>query len=191
MDREVPRRLVHASGSIVPLAYVADIATWDQIRLVFATGIVIALSLEAIRLLARIELPMVDRLIREYEKNYLAGYALYVIAGGSVGLVFEPTFAVPAILMLTIGDPIAGLLSTGELRQVKRPQVLLSMFVICLALAWWSLDPLPAVAAAAVATLADGVKPVVKGYVIDDNLTIPVGAATAGYLATEYVPPLL
>lgn len=184
MDREIPRRVVHATGSIIPLAHIVDIITWEEVRILFAIGIVITLSIEALRLLVGVELPFVDRMIREYEENYLAGYALYVIAGGSVGLVFEPFIAVPAILMLTLGDPIAGLLSSGELRTVKRPRVLGTMFIVCLSLAWWSLEPPAAVAAAVVATLADGVKPVIKGYVIDDNLTIPVGAATAMAIAT-------
>ncbi|MFB6352128.1 MAG: hypothetical protein ABEK29_10160, partial [Bradymonadaceae bacterium] len=41
----------------------------------------------------------------------------------------------------------------------------------------------PAVAGALVATLADGTTPVVRGYVIDDNATIPLGAAAAMWLA--------
>lgn len=190
MGREVPRRLVHASGTVVPLAYLLDIVTWEQTQLVLATGIVVALGIEAVRLLFDLELPVINRMIRSYEEDYLAGYALYVIAGGTVGLLFEPAVAVPAILMLTLGDPVAGLLSTGELRTVKRPHVLATMFVLCLALAWWFLDPLAAVAAALVATLADGVKPVIRGYVIDDNLTIPIGAALAAEAVTRYGPTL-
>lgn len=186
MGREVPRRLVHACGTIIPATYLLDIATWEQIRLLLAAGIVAALAIEGLRLIVGVDLPYVDRLIRGYEEEYLAGYALYVIAGGTVGIVFDAQFAVPAILMLTLGDPIAGLMSTGELRRVKRLRVLAVMFIICLAIAWWFLDPLAAVAAAAVATVADGVKPVIKGYVIDDNLTIPVGAAVAAYLVTTY-----
>ncbi len=191
MGREISRRLVHASGSLIPAAYLLDILSWNQVRLVLAMGIVLALAIEASRLLAGIEPPFINRMIRSYEEEYLAGYALYVLAGGGVGLVFEPNIAIPAILMLTIGDPISGLLSTGELRRVKRPHVLLVMFVVCLALGWWFLDPLAAVAAAFVATIADGVKPVIKGYVIDDNLTIPIGAAVSAYLVMAYGPTIL
>lgn len=190
MSREIPRRLVHACGAVVPLAYLLDLVTWDQVRLLLGAAIVLALSIEAVRLLLDLELPIVNRMIRSYEEDYLAGYALYIIAGGAVGIVYEPTIAVPALLMLTIGDPIAGLLSTGELRTVKRPHVLVTMFVLCLAMAWWFLQPLAAIAAALVATLADGVKPVIKGYVIDDNLTIPIGAAVAADLVTRYGPNL-
>ena len=186
MSLELDRRLVHASGSVVPGADLVGLLTWDQVRVLLAAGIIVALVLEGLRLLVGVDVPYIDRLTRPYEEEYVAGYALYVIAGGAVGLVFEPTIAVPAILMLTLGDPVAGLFSTGELRRIKRPRVLAAMFVLSLAIAWWFLDPLAAVAAAGVATVADGVKPVIKGYVIDDNLTIPIGAALAAFLVLEY-----
>ncbi len=182
MHPEVARRLVHAAGSVVPIAYLVDVLTWRQVRLVLVVAIVLALAIETLRLLLGIELPGVDRMIRAYEEEYLAGYALYVIGGGVTGLVFDPAIAVPAMLMLTIADPVSGLLGDDELRTVKRPHVLAVTFLVCLGLAWWSLDPLPAVAAALVATLADGVKPVIGGYVIDDNLSIPLGAASAAYV---------
>jgi len=34
----------------------------------------------------------------------------------------------------------------------------------------------------------DGMKPVVAGYVLDDNLTIPVASAVAMSLALRYLP---
>ncbi|MFW6448835.1 MAG: dolichol kinase [Halobacteriota archaeon] len=191
MEPEVARRLVHATGSVVPLAYVFDLVTWGQIRIVLLAAIALALTIEAVRLLLGLDLPFVDRLIRGYEEDYLAGYALYTIGGGATGLAFEPSIAVPAILMLTIADPISGLLGDDELRTVKRPHVLAVTFLVCLGLAWWSLEPPAALAAAVVATLADGVKPVIRGYVIDDNLTIPIGAATAAFLVMEFGTGLL
>lgn len=191
MAREVPRRVVHASGTVVPVLYLLEFLSWHQIRMILAIGISVALLIEAGRLVFDLQPPYIDRLIRGYEEDYVAGYALYVIGGGSVGLLFEPAIAIPAILMLTIGDPVAGLLGSGELRRVKQPHVLAVMFVVSLSLAWWFLEPVAAIAAAAVATLADGVKPVIKGYVIDDNLTIPIGAAFTAYLVTQYVLPLV
>ncbi|MFP4590380.1 MAG: dolichol kinase [Halobacteriales archaeon] len=191
MQPEVARRLVHATGSVVPLAYLVDLLTWGQVRTVLLVAIALALVIEAVRLLVGLELPLVERMIRGYEEDYLAGYALYIFGGGVTGLVFEPSIAVPAILMLTIADPISGLLGGDELRTVKHPHVLAVTFIVCLGLAWWSLKPTAAVAAALVATLADGVKPVIRGYVIDDNLTIPLGAATAAFVVIEYGPGLL
>jgi len=183
MADEVARRLVHASGSVVPLLWVGNVLAWSQVRLVLVAGIAVALALEAARLLAGLEWVVYDKLTREYEQDNLAGYALYVIGGSLVGLVFGPTIAVPAMLMLTVGDPISGLLGSDELRTMKRPRVLVTMFAVCAALAYPFLPFAAVVAAALAATVADGIKPVIRGYVIDDNLTIPVVASLAAYLA--------
>jgi len=67
----------------------------------------------------------------------------------------------------------------------KRPAVIAATFGVCLALAVPVTVPeagvaaglAAAVAGAAGATLADGVTPVIRGYVVDDNLTIPPAAA--------------
>lgn len=191
MLEELPRRVVHASGSIIPLAYLAEFATWTQIRYLLAFGIVLALAIESVRLYTGRKLPIVHRMVRSYEEEHIAGYALYVIAGGGVGLVFEPTIAIPAIFMMTLADPIAGLISDDQLRPLKRPRVLMVMFVISTLLAWPFLEPIAAVAAASVATLADGAKPTIRGWVVDDNLSIPIGAAVTAYLVTAYIVPLL
>ncbi|WP_435197091.1 dolichol kinase [Natronomonas sp. EA1] len=184
---ELGRRAVHATGSLLPLAYVAGVATWPQVRLVAVAGTLLALALEALRLLAGFDHALYDRLTREYERDNLAGYALYAISGTTVMLLTEPTVGVPAILMLSLGDPVSGLLSTGELRTVKRPRVLLGMFATCLLLAV-PFVALPAAALGALgATLADGVKLSVRGYIIDDNLTIPPFAATGLLVGLQLV----
>jgi dolichol kinase len=183
MANEVARRLVHASGATIPAAYVLiDAITWEHVQWVLIAGTIVTVVLEALRLFAGLEWIVYDKLTREYEQDNVAGYALYVFGGTLVGLVFEPRIAVPAILMLTLGDPVSGLLGSGELRKIKRWPVLAAMFSTCFLLAYPFL-PLHAAAIAAVAaTLADGVKPVVATYVIDDNLTIPIAAAVAAFI---------
>jgi dolichol kinase len=173
--------LFHVSGSIVPALYLAGLATWTQIRIVYALGLAVGIGLEVLRLFGGLEWRVFDRLTREYEQDALAGYLLYVLSSATVALLFEPQIAIPAILMLTLGDPISGLVGSGEFRRVKRPPALATMFLVCtgIALPFVPDTPLAAVLAALVATAADGVKPVVRGYVIDDNLTIPLLAATA------------
>jgi dolichol kinase len=44
---------------------------------------------------------------------------------------------------------------------------------------------------AAVVVAADALKPRVYGFVIDDNFSIPVGAAVTAWLLATYVPPLV
>ena len=102
-----------------------------------------------------------------------------MIGAAAVAVAFEPQVALPAILMLTIADPLSGLLGSGELRTAKEVSVLAITFLVCFAIATPFVPLVPALFGAFAATLADGVKPVVAGYVIDDNLTIPVAAAVA------------
>jgi len=195
MPDELGRRVVHASGATIPGAYLLDqhvlstgLITWRVVQGVAVFGLVLAAVLEAARLSGTIEHPIYDTLTREYEQDKVAGYALYVVSGTVVVLAFAPPIAVPSLLMLMLGDPVSGLLSTGELRTVKRPRVLVGMFVVSVAFAYpfmWTVtgDPVlggvAAVAGAAGATVADGVKPTIRDYVIDDNLTIPIVAAVA------------
>jgi dolichol kinase len=183
MANEVARRLVHASGAVIPLTYLlVDEVTWQHVRWILIAGTVVTVLLEVMRLFAGLEWVVYDKLTREYEQDNVAGYALYVFGGTAVGLAFEPQIAVPAVLMLTLGDPVSGLLGSGELRTIKRWPVLLAMFGTCFLLAYPFLPVHAAAIAALAATLADGVKPVVATYVIDDNITIPIAAALAAFL---------
>ena len=192
-SEEVRRRLVHAAGTGYPLLYLLGEwfglgVGWRAVRLLLVASSAGVLVLEALRLGGYVDWAIFDRLTRDYEEKYLAGYALYIFGLTTVALLFSAQVGVPAMLMLTIGDPISGLLGSSQLIEggwtvlVKRWWVLIAMFGVCLVLAA-SFVPLAAAAAGALAaTLADGVKPVVRGSVIDDNLTIPIGAAAAMWL---------
>jgi len=190
LPSEVKRRLVHVSGTGYPALFLLDLAAYEQLRLLLVASSVVALALEAVRLLVGLDWRIFDELTREYEQDNLAGYALYMVGMTIAALLFEPRAAIPAMLMLTIADPISGLASSGELG-VKATHTLLLTFGVCVLIA--SLSGLPAVAAvlgALAATLADGAKPVIAGYVIDDNLTIPVGAAVVIYVSLRHLPEL-
>jgi dolichol kinase len=196
---EVERRLVHATGAAVPLAWAFGLVEWWFVQLAWAVALAGALALEAGRLSGRVDLTIYDRLTREYERDNLAGYALYMVSMTLVAylfafepgvtfagvLPFRPGVAAAAMLMLAFADPVSGLLGSGELRNVKRLRVLLVTFAVATLVAVPFVPAVPAVLGGAAATLADGMKPVVAGYVIDDNLTIPPVAAvgmTVGFL---------
>ncbi|MFC7081914.1 dolichol kinase [Halorussus caseinilyticus] len=188
MPSEVKRRMVHVSGTGYPALYLLGLVNYDQLRLLLVASSVAAIVLETIRLFVGLDWRIFEELTREYEQDNLAGYALYMFGMTAAALAFEPRIAIPAMLMLTIADPISGLAGSGELG-VKATHTLLLTFGVCLLIT--SLSGLPLVAAvlgALAATLADGMKPIVAGYVIDDNLTIPVGSAVAMYLALRYLP---
>ncbi len=183
---EVVRRLVHASGTALPALYLLGLATWLQVTVLFAVGAVVALVLEAVRLIVGLDWRIYDRLTREYEQDNLAGYALYFLSSAPVAAVFEPRVAVPAILMLTIADPVSGLLGSASADSVKDGWVLLAVFGVATGLAAPFVPPAAAVLGGFAATVADGVKPVVFGYVLDDNLTIPPAAAVAMTVGLQF-----
>jgi dolichol kinase len=203
---EVARRLVHASTSVVPLSYVLlDFVTWRRLQFFLVAAVVAGVGLELLRLRARLEWEIFDRLTREYEQDNLAGYYLGAVGMATVALVFPPEgadtlvaavaadpspVAIPAMLMLTIADPVSGLLGSGTLRPAKEGWVLLATFGVATLLAVPFVPSLAAVLGGVAATVADGVKPVVRGYVLDDNLTIPVSAAVTMYVAVQYLSAL-
>lgn len=195
MSLELGRRLVHASGAVIPGAYLLDehvlevgVVTWPLVQAVAVAGLILTGVLEFARLYGGLDHAFYDRLTREYEEDSVAGYALYVLSGTVVVLLFEPRIAVPALFMLTLGDPVSGMLSSGELRPVKRPRVLVGMFTVSLLLAVPFVPLAAAVAGAAGATVADGVKPIVRGFVVDDNLTIPIVGAAAMWAVIYLLP---
>lgn len=187
LGEETPRRLVHASGSVLPLLYILNVATWTQVRALFVAGSLGVGALELLRLSVGLDWRIYDRLTRGYEQDNVAGYAYYMFSTTAVVLAFEPRIGIPAVLMLTVGDPVSGMAGSGELRRIKRPPALAAMFCTSAALAapFLSRTPLAVVLGALAATVADGVKPTVEGYIIDDNLTIPPAAAGAMWLGVE------
>lgn len=199
---ELKRRAVHVSGTGFPAIYLLGVVTWRQLQglLLLATAGVFVL--EFLRLVVDVEWwplnRVYDELTREYEADNVAGYALFMVGAtlaalafappyGPDTVAFEPPLAVSAILMLSIGDPISGYLGSNDATTAKEVGVLAVMFLVCFALAvpitvlhaGTVVGVAAAVAGALGATVADGVKPVIRGYVIDDNLTIPPAAGAA------------
>lgn len=176
---ELERRLIHASGTAAPASYLLGVLTWEQLSGALGFGLLITLVLEVIRLRVGLDWWIYERLTREYERDNVAGYALYMI-GMVAASAFSPAIGVPAMLMLTLGDPVGGYLGRGARR--KPPVAIAAVFVVCLLVAIPFLPPGVAVLGAAIATAADAYQISIRGYVIDDNLTIPIAAALAMWL---------
>ena len=185
MTDEVGRRLVHVTGAAVPLGYLlgGDLVSWTVVQLFLAAALAVVVVLEFLRLSVGLDWAVYERLTREYEQDNPAGYALYIVGmaavAGSVAVGLPIGVAIAAMLMLAIGDPISGLLGSTGAGSVKQLWVLLVMFGVCTLLAAPFVPTAAAVGGGVAATFADGVKPTVAGYVIDDNLSIPVLGATA------------
>lgn len=173
------RNLVHALGTAFPALLVLPGVEWMHVTLLIVLVTVAVVALEVLRLRMGVWLFLHDLLLREYEQDAPAAYMLYMAGMTIVAVVFEPHIAIPAILMLTLADPFAGVVSDDELRRVKRLMSLAVMFGLCalLALPFAYEEPLAVLLGATGGMLADGVKLSVGGFVLDDDLTVaPMGA---------------
>ncbi len=190
---ELRRRGIHVSGTAFPAAYVADLVTYAQLQLLLAGLLGGVALLEFVRLVVGYQHPIYDELTREYEADNVAGYALFFVGATAAVTLFPAWIGVPAVLMLSVGDPISGVLGSAEATTAKETGVLVVMFLVCFAVALpfavGTVGRLPGVAVAAAgaagAAFADGIKPVVAGYVIDDNLSIPPTAAAGMWLLAQ------
>jgi dolichol kinase len=182
---EYGRRAVHASGVGMPLLYLLDLATWNQLRYFMLGVTAVAFVLEFLRLVVGLNHWLYDELTRPYEADSVAGYAFYMLSVTLVAVTFGPSVTLPAVLMLAVADPISGALSDNGAHEHKRPAVIGATFGLCFLLAVpftvaWSDLAVGAAAAAGGALLgaiADGIKPIIRGVAVDDNLTIPLAAA--------------
>lgn len=189
---EFERRLVHTGGTLYPVPYLLGWLSWTETALVLVFGVAVVGLLEFLRLVVGLDHAIYRALTREYESDGVAGYALYQVSMAGVALLAttslaSPTLAIPAMWMLSLGDPVSGALGDNAATEPKRPAVWVAMFLVCLALAapftvlaFGSTVGVAAAAAGALgATVADGLPPVIRGVAVDDNLTIPPAAVTA------------
>ena len=191
---EFERRLVHAGGALFPVPYLLGWLTWTETAAVLAVGVAVVGLLEFLRLVVGLDHAVYRRLTREYESDSVAGYAMYMastaaVAAAAVPAVgipgMTPTLAVPAIWMVSLGDPVSGALGDNDATESKRPVAWIAMFLVSLALALPFTVPAfgtdtgvaVALAGAVPAAVADGLPPIVRGVAVDDNLTIPPAAA--------------
>jgi len=182
---EIGRRLVHVGGGFPVALYFLDWLSWTEVRWLYLAGLALAAVLEAARLLGEVGWWVYEELTRDYEAENPAGYALYVVGSAFVAFAFAPRIAIPAILMLAIVDPVSGLLADAGQQPIKRPGVLAVTFALAGTIALSFLPLHAAIAGGVLATVADGATPVVRGYVIDDNLGIPISAGVAMWVALQ------
>ena len=186
---EFERRLVHAAGTLYPVPYLLGWLSWTQTTLLLVLSVATAAVLEFLRLVVGLDHAVYRALIREYEADAVAGYAVYQVGMAGAAAIAStalasPVLAVPAMWMLSLGDPVSGALGTNGPHEPKRPVVWTVMFAVCVGIALPFVVPsfgpsggaAVAVVGAATATVADGLPPVVRGATVDDNLTIPIGA---------------
>ncbi|MDZ7687739.1 MAG: dolichol kinase [Halobacteriales archaeon] len=190
-DLELGRRLFHASGGLFVLVYVFGFLPWKGLGALLVLATVVSGVLEFLRIFTEVadKVPVLGavygRLTRPYENDSPAGYFYYVFSMTVAWLVFPPFAGVPGMLMLAFGDPFSGILTEASSGETKEAWVLVAMFFFCflvIALPYLytatSLSTggvvLVSAGGALGATAADGANVEVRGFFLDDNLTIPL-----------------
>lgn len=184
---EVRRKLIHLTGLSVPLGIMIFGKIYTAAMI--AVALIVALALEMGRLKGRIRLPEV----RDQEQEKVAGYIYYIFGSLITVLIFQPMIAITAMLMLSLGDAVSGLvgsvLENSNVRgynqrwKVKPFPIVTAMFLACLAIGYLSsaITNLPFqvyLAGAVGATIADSIALIFRNRGLDDNLTIPLFAGT-------------
>jgi dolichol kinase len=194
------------AGCIVPATYYF-ILSRDIMLAVLGACVLGAGFLEYMRLTGRDLYP--SSYMRLSEKGRLAGYFYAVLALFLAVLLFSKTIAIAAMLFLVFGDALTGLagvilaMYSGKksvdvrdgkggglayaVRHHKPFSLMLLMFAICgvIGLAFRpELSYLAIAAGAAGAVIADAFPWRVGGFVVDDNLSIPLLAGALMTLAS-------
>lgn len=188
---ELQRKVFHAAGSLIALAYFF----MDRETAIIGLAIInaIFLTVEWLRLSGIISLP--EMLLRPHETKQVAAYIYFQVAALISIIAFEKTIAITAILMLALGDTASGLagalMNGGNVRynrqkfNVKPFPIMAVMCLVCV-LIGVILRSLPLapdmndisirvyVAGALGATLGDAIPLRIQGNPIDDNLLIPL-----------------
>ncbi|MDP6771186.1 MAG: hypothetical protein QF704_10865 [Anaerolineales bacterium] len=182
---QIWRRLVHISaGSFFPIA-----ALWTNQMLILVFAIIattIILTLEGIRLyylpINQKVIQYLGPLLKPGEERKFLGATYLLLATTLSFLLFEIWAAIPALLFLSLGDPISALvgrrLRFGRLGRKSVPGAIalfMVTIVIALGLTTWSTIPSVEILlyGGAVAALIE-----LLPLPLDDNFTIPLASGT-------------
>jgi len=119
-------------GTLYPVPYLLGWFTWTETRYFLVAALAVVLTLEFLRLVVGFDHALYQKLIREYETDSIAGYALYQVSMTGVVLLLNPTLAIPAMWMLSLGDPVSGALGDNDATEAKRPAAWIAMFLVSL-----------------------------------------------------------
>jgi dolichol kinase len=204
--KELGRKAFHMAGCVVPAAYYFFISR-DLMLAALGACVLGAGFLEYMRLTGRDLYP--TSYMRPSEKGRLAGYFYAALALFLAVLLFGKTIAIAAMLFLVFGDALTGLagvilaMYSGKksvdvrdgkggglayaVRHHKPFSLMLLMFAICVVIGLAfrpELSYLALAAGAVGAVIADAFPWRVGGFVVDDNLSIPLLAGALMTLAS-------
>jgi len=177
---EVIRKSIHVGSGIV-ICFLYTIFQRDLLTIGLLFLLFTIFFLEVLRFKGMVSVPF----LRDREEKKIGGYAFFMLGTFISILLFDKQIAIASILMLAIGDAVAGMAlavkrgrayNAGDyIRAIKPPYVILIMFSVSLLVGYYTLDSLKmAISGAVGATIAEGVHLRIHGISIDDNLTIPL-----------------
>ena len=178
---EVYRKMIHFGSAVFPISYYYSLSREQMLWLLgglsalFLFGELLRMNVEPFKRFFRL---IFSAILRDSEDHTITGATTVFIAGFLTVLIFERPVAIFAMLILSLADATAALIGRkwgNHSLFEKTVEGTMTFLIVALALAFL-LPDLPragAVAAAGIATIAE-----VLPSPIDDNLIVPLSAAT-------------
>jgi len=178
---EVYRKMIHFGSAVFPISYYYSLSREQMLWLLgglsalFLFGELLRMNVEPFKRFFKL---IFSAVVRESEDHTITGATTVFIAGFLTVLIFERPVAIFAMLILSLADATAALIGRkwgNHSLFEKTVEGTMTFLIVALALAFL-LPDLPragAVAAAGIATIAE-----VLPSPIDDNLIVPLSAAT-------------
>ena len=178
---EVYRKMIHFGSAVFPISYYYSLSREQMLWLLgglstlFLFGELLRMNVEPFKRFFKL---IFSAVVRESEDHTITGATTVFIAGFLTVLIFERPVAIFAMLILSLADATAALIGRkwgNHSLFEKTVEGTMTFLIVALALAFL-LPDLPragAVAAAGIATVAE-----VLPSPIDDNLIVPLSAAT-------------
>jgi len=176
---------------IVALLYSGVFNAWHLFVLLVFGGLLSLVS-------TRVNIPIVAwflyRFEREGETFPGRGPIFFVFSALLVVQLFDMSIALASLMVLTLGDPIAHLVGKffGRLKNVyttahKNIEGMLLGFIVAFLGAWLFVDPLLAFLGAFFGMFAEVIEFQLNKKHVDDNLIVPLVAATVMYIVRTYL----
>jgi phytol kinase len=183
-DYEIPRKLFHTLGAIIPLIYLLSGVSREIAVGLLLPAVIMVVGSDLLRLVHpgfnEFFTKHLGRLMRKKEAHTLTTSTYFLSASLFVVYFFDKNIACLAIFFLSFGDPIAAIIGKrfGEIKLIdgKSLEGTIACFQVCLIIGLVMLRTNPGVAlvAAAAAAIAELVP-----LPVNDNIRIPVLSALA------------
>lgn len=197
---EIARKIIHLSSLSIAIIYchiTRELALLLLIPL-FAGFFLVDLMKNSIEPIAEWYHRTFDGMLREHEREkkriHFNGATYITLSALLLVLLFPKIIAVTAFALVAVSDTIAALVGKkfgrhkiGD-KSIEGSLAFLASALLIIAVVP-NLHPAAGVLMAVTATLTEAVSPKVNGFKIDDNLTIPLVSAAAGYLLYLVVLP--